>query len=168
MKKLKIGTFVTSILMIMITLGYDQWTKHVIAKNLGLHESIEVIKNFFYITYVQNTGAGFSLFDGFGMIFFGIITVVALVFIGYLYFVTDDFRYQLPLALVFSGAVGNFIDRMMLGYVRDFFSVYIFGWPFPVFNIADICICLGFGILFIVYVYDDYKEKQRWKQESSL
>ena len=68
--------------------------------------------------------------------------------------------------MIFSGAVGNFIDRLWLGYVRDFFSFYIFGSPFPVFNIADICITVGFAILLLIYFYDEFKEKKRWKQES--
>lgn len=166
MKKNKYGTYIVSILIVILTLGYDQWTKHVIQMHLDLHERIEVIKDFFYLTYVQNTGAGFSLFEGFGMGFFAVITIVALVCIVYIFVTSRDYRYQLALSLIFSGAVGNFIDRMMYGYVRDFFSVYIFGSPFPVFNVADICISLGFVALLLLFLYDDYKEKKRWKQES--
>ena len=125
MKK-KIGTYIVSLIIIVLTLGYDQWTKHIVEQSIQLNERIEVIKNFFYLTYVQNTGAGFSLFEGFGMTFFAIVTIVALILIGYIYFMVNDYRYQLALALVFSGAIGNFIDRLVLGYVRDFFSFYIF------------------------------------------
>lgn len=162
--KEKIGTYIVSLIIIVLTLGYDQWTKHIVEQSIQLNERIEVIKNFFYLTYVQNTGAGFSLFEGFGMTFFAIVTIVALILIGYIYFMVNDYRYQLALALVFSGAIGNFIDRLVLGYVRDFFSFYIFGSPFPVFNVADICITIGFAILLIIYIYDEYKEKKRWKQ----
>lgn len=165
--KMKIGTVVVSCILIVLTLGLDQWTKWAVQTGIGLYDRIEVIKHFFYLTYVQNTGAGFSMFEGFGMGFFGILTIIALVVILYLYFTASDYRYQLALTLVFSGAIGNFIDRMIFGYVRDFFSVYIFGSPFPVFNIADICITVGFGALLICYCYDEYKEKKRWKQNSS-
>ena len=163
MKK-KIGTYIVSLIIIVLTLGYDQWTKHIVEQSIQLNERIEVIKNFFYLTYVQNTGAGFSLFEGFGMTFFAIVTIVALILIGYIYFMVNDYRYQLALALVFSGAIGNFIDRLVLGYVRDFFIIYILRSPFPVFNVADICITIGFAILLIIYIYDEYKEKKRWKQ----
>ena len=70
------------------------------------------------------------------------------------------------LSLVFSGAIGNFIDRMTLGFVRDFFSFYIFGYPFPVFNVADICITVGIALILVSMFIDDKKEQARWKQES--
>ena len=83
-----------------------------------------------------------------------------------MFFKTNDSRYQICLSLVFSGAIGNFIDRMSLGYVRDFFSFYIFGYPFPVFNVADICITVGIALILISMFVDDKKEQERWKKES--
>ncbi len=67
--------------------------------------------------------------------------------------------------MICAGAIGNFIDRMTLGYVVDFFSFYFFGWGFPVFNIADICISVGFVMLIIFTLIDEYKEQQRWKNK---
>ena len=85
MKK-KYGTYVISIFIILLTLGYDQWTKYIVQKNIALNEQIEVIHRFFYLTYVQNTGAGFSLFEVFGTLFFSVVTILALIFICYIYF----------------------------------------------------------------------------------
>ena len=150
MKKMK--TIVASLLIVLVTLGLDQWTKWAIERSISLNESVEMIKHFFYLTYVQNTGAGFSMF--------------ALAAILYMFFKTEDSRYQICLSLVFSGAIGNFIDRMALGYVRDFFSFYIFGYPFPVFNVADICITIGIVLILVSMFIDDKKEQNRWKQES--
>ena len=164
MKKMK--TIVASLLIVLVTLGLDQWTKWAIERSISLNESVEMIKHFFYLTYVQNTGAGFSMFAGAGMGFFALLTIVALAAILYMFFKTEDSRYQICLSLVFSGAIGNFIDRMMLGYVRDFFCFYIFGYPFPVFNVADICITIGIALILVSMFIDDKKEQNRWKQES--
>ena len=164
MKKMK--TIVASLLIVLVTLGLDQWTKWAIERSISLNEPVEMIKHFFYLTYVQNTGAGFSMFAGAGMGFFALLTIVALAAILYMFFKTEDSRYQICLSLVFSGAIGNFIDRMALGYVRDFFSFYIFGYPFPVFNVADICITIGIALILVSMFIDDKKEQNRWKQES--
>ena len=161
MKKIK--TSIASLLIVLITLGLDQWTKWAIVKSISLNDRVEMIKHFFYLTYVQNIGAGFSMFSGAGMGFFAILTFVALAAIIYMFFKTNDPRYQICLALVFSGAIGNFIDRMFLGYVRDFFSFYIFGWPFPVFNLADICITVGIALILISMFIEEKKDVMKWK-----
>lgn len=159
-------TVVASLLIVFVTLGLDQWTKWAIVKSIKLNETVEMIKHFFYLTYVQNTGAGFSMFAQARMGFFAALTIIALVGMVYMFFKTNDSRYQICLSLVFSGAIGNFIDRMSLGYVRDFFSFYIFGYPFPVFNVADICITVGIALILISMFVDDKKEQERWKKES--
>ena len=159
-------TVVASLLIVFVTLGLDQWTKWAIVKSIKLNETVEMINHFFYLTYVQNTGAGFSMFAQAGMGFFAVLTLIALVAMVYMFFKTDDSRYQICLSLVFSGAIGNFIDRMSLGYVRDFFSFYIFGYPFPVFNVADICITVGIALILISMFIEDKKEQAKWKQES--
>ena len=69
--------------------------------------------------------------------------------------------------MVFSGAIGNFIDRMVFNYVRDFIGVYIGSYAFPIFNVADICITVGFAVILIVMVYQEVEEKRRWKKELS-
>ena len=159
-------TVVASLLIVFVTLGLDQWTKWAIVKSIKLNETVEMINHFFYLTYVQNTGAGFSMFAQAGMGFFAALTLIVLVAMVYIFFKTNDSRYQICLSLVFSGAIGNFIDRMSLGYVRDFFSFYIFGYPFPVFNVADICITVGIALILISMFIDDKKEQAKWKQES--
>ena len=165
MKK-SLKTIIASLLIVFVTLGLDQWTKWAVVKAIPLNGRVEMIKHFFYITYVQNTGAGFSMFAQAGMGFFALLTIVALAAIIYMFIKTEDPRYQICLSLVFSGALGNFIDRMVLGYVRDYFSFYIFGYPFPVFNVADICITVGIALILLSMFIDDKLEEKRWKQKS--
>ena len=77
--KNKVITICVALIVVFLTLGLDQWTKWAVERSLDLYERVEIIKNFFTVTYVQNTGAGFSLFEGFGIWFFAIITFIALV-----------------------------------------------------------------------------------------
>lgn len=161
------GTIAISGLIILITLSLDQWTKWCIMNSMEEYETIEIIHNFFDITYVRNTGAGFSLFEGFGIGFFSFVTIAALAVLISAYIKIHDMRYRFLLSLIISGAIGNFIDRIRLGFVCDFFSFNLFGWNFPVFNVADICITVGFAVLIICMLYDDYKEKKKWKQQLS-
>lgn len=154
------------LLLVIGTLVLDQWSKVCVVENIGLGERITIIENFFWLAYIRNTGAGFSMFEGYGILFFSVITVAALAMIVYLFIKSKDTKYDICYALIFSGAIGNFIDRLTLGYVRDFFSFNLFGWYFPIFNVADICITCGFALLICMYVYEDYKEKEKWKQES--
>lgn len=153
-----------SLVLIALSIGLDQWTKYAVASTMSVGQSKVVIPKLMYLTYAQNTGAGFSLFEGAGIVFFSILTIAAMIGIVYYFFHIHDLRIQLCLALIFAGALGNFIDRLSLGYVRDFFSVYIFGWPFPIFNVADICISVGFILLLATYLYDDYKEYKHGNQ----
>lgn len=161
------GTFVISGIIIAVTLFLDQWTKWCIMNSMKEYQSIEIIRKFFNITYVKNTGAGFSLFEGFGIWFFSIVTIVALCILIGASMKINDQRYRILIALITSGAIGNFIDRIRLGFVCDFFDFNIFGWDFPVFNVADICITCGFAMLIVCMVYDDWKEKKKWKKQLS-
>ncbi len=167
MRKVKVGECIVSLFIFGITLFLDQSTKWSIVHALSEYDSIEMIPHFFDITYVKNTGAGFSILEGASVTFFVIFTVVVLIGILYYFIKTDDLRFNIALSLIFSGALGNLIDRIEYGYVRDFFSFRIFGHPFPVFNVADICIVIGFGLILIFTTIDEVKEKKRWKQKLS-
>lgn len=112
--------------------------------------NIEIIKNFFYIGQVKNTGAAWGILSG-NMVIFFIVTLIAI------YFIVDIYRkskerpwyFNVALMLVLAGAIGNFIDRMTLGYVRDFFDFYIFSYDFPLFNVADSALVVG--VIVIIY-----------------
>ena len=146
-----------SAVLVGALLVLDQLTKSWVAGSMELYERKTVIDNFFWIYYIQNTGAGFSMFEDMGIVFFSVLTIGALaLLVWYFIKVKSEFT-RFSLALIFAGAIGNYIDRLVFGYVRDFLSFNLFGWHFPVFNVADICISVGFVLLVIYYMYDERK-----------
>lgn len=155
-----------SLFNILFSLGLDQWTKWAIVQAIPLYEKLIVIPHFFSLTYVRNYGAGFSIMEGYGVFFFSIVTVLALIAILYYFLTCNDRRIQICLSFVSAGALGNWVDRIRFGYVRDFFSFRLFGQGFPVFNIADICITMGFFCIILILIGDDWKEKLKWKQKN--
>lgn len=142
------------IAIILITLIVDQLSK-IWAAGLVLFHDIPVISGFFHITYVQNTGMAWSLLSGQQ----GLLALVAAVAIGfmiwYLHTKKPGKLTGVAISFMIAGAAGNLIDRLWLNYVRDFLNFYIFGYDFPVFNVADMALCIGVGLLFIA----------TWKEE---
>ena len=163
------GPAIAAALVILVLLvGLDQWTKWAIVKSIPLGDSLEVVPGFFELTHVRNTGAAFSSFDGIGMWFFIVLTIVALGVMIYYFFKSDNSKIDFALALIMAGALGNLIDRIRFGYVRDFFLFYIFGSPFAVFNVADVCITLGFVLLFVSLFWQDRKEQKQLEEKSKI
>lgn len=128
----------------------DIIVKLIVKSKLVIQQSIKVIDNFFYITYVKNTGAAWSILSGKQtfLIIFTLIVIIAL-FI-YLYKKKTYTKLEtVGYSLLISGALGNLIDRIVYGYVIDYLNFYIFNYDFPIFNIADSCIVIGIVLLFI-------------------
>ena len=127
---------------------------------MKLHDSIEVIKNFFSITYVQNTGAAWSILEG-SMIFFYFITIIAVVCMLAFYKSSDcDEISAWGVALMLGGTIGNFLDRLRLQYVVDFLDFIIFGYDFPVFNVADIALCVGVGVIILSFILEGVRKNE--------
>lgn len=142
MKKLSVYT-----LMFIIC---DQLIKILITNNLVPYQYIDVIKNFITITHVHNTGAAFSILSDNVWLLIG-ISLIALVLIYY-YILKKIVITKLNIliySLLIGGIIGNLIDRIIHGYVIDYISVNIFGYHFPVFNLADIGIVVSVFLLFI-------------------
>jgi len=146
--------YIGSLVLVALMTGLDQWTKWAVSTHMRPGQSIVIIPKLFELTYLQNTGAGFSIFEGYGKPFFAVLTVIAMAVMLWAYIKAKRPGLQMSMALIFAGALGNFIDRMALGYVVDFFHFYIFGWSFPVLNIAEICINLRFVFLVIKMMWD--------------
>ena len=144
------------VLFVIILFIVDIISKVLIENNLELYESIDIIKGFFSITYVQNTGAAWSIMEG-KMIFFYIITIIGLVFMYYLYKNAKDNNIEkYAILMMIGGTLGNLYDRVLYQYVRDFLDFIIFGYDFPVFNFADTFLCCGVFIYIVKVLYDEY------------
>ena len=145
------------ILFIIILFIVDIISKVLIENNLELYESIDIIKGFFNITYVRNTGAAWSIMEG-KMMFFYIITIIGLVFMYYLYKNAKDNNIEkYAVLMMVAGTLGNLYDRVLYQYVRDFLDFIIFGYDFPVFNFADTFLCCGVFLYLVKILYDEYK-----------
>lgn len=134
----------------------DQIIKIVLSDKMILNQSFIIIKDFFSITLVHNTGAAFSILTGNRvlLILIGIAAIIGL----FLYIkkleVIDDidvFTYS----LLFGGIVGNLIDRIVHGYVIDYLSFNFGNYYFPIFNFADICIVISIVIILIRMIKED-------------
>lgn len=113
---------------------------------MSLNQSIPVITNVFHITYVHNFGAAFGLFaHRTGFFIFVTTVVVLLIFVFLRHLPKEQKLLRAALVLQLGGATGNLIDRVRLGYVIDFFDLRV--WP--VFNVADIAIVFGVGLLIL-------------------
>lgn len=143
-----IDIFMT-IVVFFVVVVLDQMTKKFFSDLLTLGESIPVIDGVFHFTLVHNTGIAFGLFknQGFVFIVIPIIAVALLVYNIYYYQKQGTLNrlYILGFSLILGGAIGNLIDRVMLGYVVDFFDFQI--WP--VFNVADSAITVGAIIILL-------------------
>ena len=135
----------------------DQVVKMWTVNHFSLHEGMEFMKGIVSILYVRNTGAAWGMFEG-KMFFFYLITAVAVGTLLYLMF-KEKGKSKLLLtaySLILAGAVGNFIDRIRLGYVVDMFKFEFI--DFPIFNVADICLTIG--VIFLFY-YVIFKEQSK-------
>ncbi|OGW06364.1 MAG: signal peptidase II [Nitrospinae bacterium RIFCSPLOWO2_01_FULL_39_10] len=140
------------IIIFLIIVLIDQITKFYIASNFELYQSIEIIRGFFNITYIRNSGVAFGMFSNlkgsFIQIIFIAIYIIAIISILILYRETHGYSH-IALSLIFSGAIGNLIDRIFRGEVVDFMDFHWQNYHWPAFNVADSCITVGVGLLMI-------------------
>ncbi|AYB45523.1 signal peptidase II [Paenibacillus lautus] len=147
----------------------DQGTKYLIASRLELYEQIPVIGDFFLITSSRNRGAAFGILQD-QLWFFIIVTIIVVGgIVWYLRKVSKEGRKLLPtaLALVLGGALGNFIDRLIMGEVVDFLQFNFGSYTFPIFNIADSCIVIGVGLIILDTLLEGRREKMQTTSEVS-
>lgn len=139
--------------MVTLLVSLDQATKLYIDSHMVLYQTIEVINNFFQITYIRNSGAAFGILSGikspFLAIFFLIISLAAIGIILFYYHKTSESQrlVLVSFAMILSGALGNFIDRVWYGEVIDFLYFHWYNHYWPAFNVADSCITIGVSML---------------------
>ena len=129
-----------------IVLVLDQFIKFIVNKFMELNKSIEIIPNFFRLYYVKNKGAAFSILEN-NTILIIVVSVIFIVILDYYIRHEKDFTKLsiLSLGIIMGGIFGNLIDRIIYHSVIDYLSFL----DFPIFNLADVCICVGVGLLII-------------------
>ena len=156
-------------LLSMVVVTLDQWTKWLAETKLSFHEPVAVIEPFLNWTLAYNYGAAFSLLADAGgwqkWFFSGLAFVMSVFLIIYLLKVPRQAKLlSMGLALVLGGAVGNLIDRLLNGKVTDFIHVhYADVWHYPIFNIADIGICIGIALIVIDMLFLEGKRQDKRK-----
>lgn len=151
------------IITVLITILLDQATKIAIMANFKHGESKAILGNFFALTYVTNKGGAFGLFSNHPWFF---VTLAGLLVLAGIAFIPKIWKMpgmtKLSFGLLVGGTVGNLIDRVRFGSVVDFLDFKI--WP--TFNVADIAICVGVGLLVIqLLTIKDFEEKEEEKEE---
>lgn len=149
-----------SIIIILVCVGIDQLTKLLAINNLrDLADEIPVINKVFGLYYVENKGISFSMLSS-KMALIIIITSIIMLILIYVMIRTPKTKYFMPFSIVLSvivgGAAGNMIDRIFRGFVIDFIMLDFIN--FPIFNVADIFVCVGLFILVILIIFK-YKDK---------
>jgi len=148
-------------LIALLIIAVDQFTKYLTVQNIPLHEVVPFIPDVLSFTYIQNTGAAWSILEG-RMIFFYIVTVIVVA--GIIYYLQkhghESRLFAISLAFILGGAVGNFIDRLIHQYVIDMIRLEFI--QFPIFNLADSALTIGvmLMILYIIFFDEDDTKKQ--------
>ncbi len=135
----------------------DQISKSIISTYLKLNQSIEVIKDFFYLRYINNTGASWGILSNSKILLIILSLIAIIILIRYMYSFKETKLNFIGFGFLLGGILGNLSDRLLHGYVKDFLDFIIFNYDFPVFNIADIFIVLGVIILIISIIRGEDK-----------
>jgi len=135
------------VIISFIVLILDQLSKYLVENNL-YKKSIDIIGNVFSLTYVENYGAAWGIFSDNNWIILILTPILVILIISYLYKFSKNKLEYIAGGLVIGGAIGNYIDRIVRGYVVDFFDFKI--WP--VFNIADIGIVVGCIVMVLLFI----------------
>lgn len=146
------------VIVALLVVMFDQLTKYYVVENFYLGESVPVIENIFHWTYILNPGAAFGMLEGSRWFF----VVIAVGVLGGIWYMKDEINeggwmMQYGAALFGGGAIGNLIDRARSGLVIDFFDFRI--WP--VFNVADIAICVGVAMILWKVLETEFLTKEK-------
>ena len=154
-----------SILGIILLVAIDQFSKWMIVFSVKPNGPITIIDGLLQFVYVENRGAAFGIMQN-KQWFFVVLTIAACaVLLYFLFFYKHhNFFSRTACLLIVAGGIGNLIDRIKLSYVIDFISVSFFP---PVFNFADICICVGVGLLVLSLLLDMVREQKAKQQKGS-
>lgn len=137
-----------NILLALLLLTIDQALKVIISVFLKLNTPVVIINRYFNLTYVGNYGAAWSILSG-NRILLIIISLISLIFI-YKFMIKDKNKFSFEnicYSILLGGILGNLCDRIIYGYVIDYLDFTIFGYQYPIFNFADICIVISIFLI---------------------
>ena len=141
-----------SLVIIVVGIVADQIFKNWIVANIQLGDTEKIWPNVLSLTYIKNDGAAWSSFSGKQWFFLILTPIVLVVALWFLWKKMAQNWYFIGLTLIIAGALGNFIDRIRQGFVVDMLQTEFIN--FPIFNIADILLSVGFVLLFIAILTD--------------
>ena len=146
-------SMIIGIILIVVLIILDQVTKIVAFKYFSPLQTYKCIPGLFRISLVENTGGAWGILNG-KLWFFIVITTIALGVFAYLmkdFDLKTNTMYSVCMILIISGTIGNFIDRILLRYVRDFLTFDFMS--FPSFNLADMCMTIGVILLMVEILF---------------
>lgn len=148
------------ILISLLILGIDIISKQLVLNLMLEHQSITIIKNFFYITYAKNTGVAFSFLEGKVPLIIIMTSIIIILILKYIKSTNPNKYESISYGLILGGAIGNLIDRIIYGYVIDFLDFNLFGYPYPIFNLADTAIVIGVIALIILSLIESRNQNE--------
>lgn len=156
---------ILGIIFIILGILLDQIVKIIVRVTMEEGKNIPIIKGFFHIAHIENTGAAWGGLSNLTVLLI-ILSIGILGFFIYM-FRNINFKekmvFSISLVMVISGTIGNLIDRLIFQSVTDFLDFYIFGYDYPVFNIADILLVVGFFLFLIDLVFLSDKDDEKTK-----
>ncbi len=150
-----------------LVVALDRLTKWMVAKDISLHDSIQIIPGFFRLTHVENRGAAFGLFADsptqWKIAMLVSFSLIALVVVSALLWRASHAMMStgIGLALILGGAIGNLWDRLLTGRVVDFLLFYVGQYQWPAFNVADSAIVVVAGLLVFEILFVKTPEQQK-------
>ncbi len=152
--------------IIVLIIALDQLMKALIRFHMDLNTTIPLIDGIFHVTYIHNYGAAFSLFENktFFLIGMQLIVIGAMIIFLAKKHKKENWSFLLSLSMIVAGGLGNLIDRIRFGYVVDFLDFKV--WP--IFNVADIAVCTGCGLLILYILWLEPKSKKTKNEAESM
>ena len=154
-------------ILIILSVAADQITKHLVLANIAMYEDVAVLPGIFHFTYIDNKGGAFGMLANNRWVFLVISTVAIAAFVFYIIkYRPKDILLRISLSFVVGGGIGNMIDRCFRGSVVDFIEVDFI--DFYVFNVADIFVCVGCGLMVLYIILSEIKDSKAKKAEKEL
>lgn len=154
-----------TLIIIAAVIILDQLTKLAVLQNIPLHTDVDAIPGLFHFTYVENKGAAFGMLSDHRWVFMAVSGVAIAAFLFYIIKFKPQGKLLIcSMAMIIGGGIGNMIDRVLRGSVVDFIEVDFM--EFAVFNVADIFVCVGCGLMILDVILSEIREQKMKKEKT--